>query len=303
MFSLSEHLIYFTDPLSDTLERGDRIFCNVERVQRNTNLGKIVDVVKFTRYDGRGWRVTEDGYHLSGPVVGNHNTEWNAWHLGLINGMDNVVVLGRFQGTHGGLGSLAAARWSDQRKLPAVVTGVHGLLVDSWFKAASWAFELFPTPEDDDATVTAKLDLAKQRWEHRRAKTTLLLEGANRGYTQLTDLVDEGDLPVPVFGAAFNGDILIPSGRAPERSQRTVATQERLDRISAKLGTVGDPRTQYVSISAEIPLDVRAEGVDGVNKVQQHQVANALRNATDDYDITAGSYSLHPILRSTTNAA
>lgn len=301
MFSKDAHLIYFTDPLADTLEKGTRIFANLERVVRNVSIGKVVDVTGFARYDTRGWRVSEGGYHVSGPVVNNPNTLWNGWHFGLRDG-DDTVVLGRYAGTHGARAILNSARYSDQRKLPG--EAVAPFLADTWFKAASWADELFPHPTDSDALVAAKLRLAEQRWNQRRAKVTLLAEGQSRGYAELEELVEEGDLPTPVFGAVYNGDVLIPTGRAPRREDRTVATQERIDRVQAKLGTNVDPSNAYLSLRVEIPLpDISEEGVEGLSKVTPYVIANNLYSVTGDSELKPAAYTLVPVLRSTTTAA
>ena len=302
IFDASQHLIRFTDPLSDTLTKASKIFCNMERVQRGTSLGKIVDVESFVLYSGRGWRVTPDGMHLAGPVADDaNNSLWHHWYLGLIDSMPGLVVIGQYAGMNtGNAADLINVRYSDQRAMPGSHYGkAMTVAVDHWFKAASWAHQLFPEATDPDSVVTAKLELAEQRWMQRRAKTTVMLEGANRNYDQLEELIEDGDLPMPTFGAWFSGDVMLPDGRAPERDQRTVAMQDRLDRIAAHTGKPANPRGRYVSVNMELPLPhISVTGHDAINKVAQHTVSAAIRDAVNDYDTYAGAYSIRPVLRS-----
>jgi hypothetical protein len=299
MFNLDTHLRFFTDPLADTLESGNRIYCTLERLQRGSSLGKVVEVEGFTIYNGRGWRVSKDGLHLSGPVVNSASSAYNAQYIGLIDGLPGVAVRGSFNTTYesGTRAVLNGAHWSDQRKLPLGETNPQ-VMVNTWFRAASWARELWPNPTDTDEVVTAKLELAEQRWNHRLAKTTLVLEAANRGYDQLLELIEEGELPAPTFGANFVGDVLIPNGRAPEREQRTIGQQERIDRLAAKVPGSITMRQQYIAAYMEMPLgDLSIEGADKINSIPQHQVQTALRAKTGDYELVPGQYNLQPVLR------
>jgi len=297
---------WFIDPLADVMRDGDSIYVTTERIQRGIHIGKIVETDGLTKHGSRMWRKTKGiADHVYGPVANSESAvDYNGPCIGWQEHEGQAGwMVGRFVGQRRNRGLLVDAKRADQKAWPVdprtgdVLSAIEH--VDVWFQAAPWALELMPDAIDCEDEVQAKLALAKQRWEHRHAKVVITEESMQRGYHQLDELIESGHLPTPSFGALYSGDILLPAGRPPARSERTVALQERIDNLSTALGSEVDASGTYMSVRvSNVPLSISAEGRTGINSVASHTIRDAVQTKLNQYEAQASNYVLTPILRS-----
>lgn len=303
-----ENMKFFIDPLADPFIHTGRVYVIEERTPRNLHLHKVVEVdAKSYRHGNRMWKVTtETGDHVSGPAVNHENLPYSSAAIGLRNGDDSTFFVGTFIGTRNGRAILSGAKRSDQRCLPSLGSGQAATAyeqVDTWFLAAEWALELLPLPTDSPDAVRAKLALAEQRWTQRKAKVYLLSESMLRNYSQLDQLIEDGSMPSPKFGAIFAGHVLVPAGGVPVRENRTVAAQEQIDAIGERLGTTPRSASMMMSVHVETELPLEGVGRTGLDAIRANTVQDAMQTKIGNYELSVANYSLTPILRGAVSGA
>lgn len=288
---------FYIDPVQDPTVTTDRVLVTEERVNRGTLLDTIV-TVKKDRYftDNRHWWITEDGYHVHGAPTLPANV--SPGRLLIAPGGDGWFWLGS-PGRHSGdRYILANVRRSDGKQLPGRgATGNTSMEFPDVALAAPWAEELFPAPGDSDAVILAKLALAEQRWNHRRAKAEIIRQGMGRGWDDdLSSLRDDGKLPAATFGLYYRGAALIEASQAPVLS---AYERNRLDELQ---GRDEQARTQVrtlVGVNVNVPLRLNSITThDNIRNLPTMQLRDALRNAVGDYSAVPGDYTLTPVLRS-----
>lgn len=299
---------FFIDPLTDPFLKTGKVYVTEERVPRHIHVGKIVEVEDhYYRHGGRMWSITKGTQdHVAGHVVNFESLEYNSPVIGWREGQEDAWFVGRHLGSRNNRGLLGNVKRFDQRALPQVGATRQELYehADVWFPAAEWAMELMPEPQDSPALVRTKLAIAEQRWTQRKAKITLMIESMARNYSQLDQLIDDGDMPLPKFGAMFVGSVLIPAGRAPGRDDRTVAVQEQIDNLQTHLGgNVPEPTAMLMSMRVETSLPVNATGRSGMESIKPGLVRDTLQSKLGNYELRVTDYQLTPILRGAVSGA
>lgn len=292
---------FYIDPVQDpTITVSPRILVLEERTSRGIHLDKVVEVRK-ERYlhENKHWWITTDGDHVYGAPVNPPNVI--SYRKLIASGGDGWFWLGQ-PGRRTGPDEyiLAEARRSDARQFPG-----HGntstvvISVKDAVLAAPWAAELFPDPADSDTVIRAKLNLAEQRWMHRRAKAEIMRQGMGRGWDDdLVTLRESGKLPAPQFGVYYRGQVMIdPIGSTPNLSTRdTARLQEIRDRVPV-IGADNEVQT-LIGVRVNVPLQVSVDSFENVRRLPVESIKEALRQSIGDYSAVPGDHSITPVLRS-----
>lgn len=295
---------YFIDPIQDPLIKTDSVLVTEERrYQRGAYVDKITKVTGRSEYGNRIWWVTEEGDHVMGAPVNPPHVGYDAQLIGLLS--DDLFIIGRYDsGANTGAIRINRALRSDQLAIPGCNTPgsgyeAPGMVATSWVKAAPWAMELMPIPSDTPAVTSAKLELAEQRWNHRRAKAIFRTEAIFRDWEdKLEDLNDSHDLLTPVFGALFKGEVIVPLSMQstltfdPLDEQRI--TQVKDQALRSDSGT-GRP---MVTISAEVPILDRIENREGMEALSFRSIRDNVRAHLNHHSAVVGDHNLTPVLRS-----
>jgi hypothetical protein len=291
---------FYIDPVQDATIITDQILVTEERSSRQFHIDKVVAVRPKRFLDqGRHWWITEGGDYVYGapvnpadlsyrPVIAPGGDGW--FYLGNASRRltDGYVVTGMLR--------------SDGRRLP----GEHGIVstmeatLPVVVKAASWAGELFPQHGDSDEVVRAKLALAEQRWNHRRAKAEIIRQGIHRGWhDDLVELRDSGKLPSATFGATYKGKVMIEAANPPAADSLSLRDNNRLQELrdAAKVTNTDRPAVM-LGIDVDVPLQSTFEEFDEVRKMPLSTVIHDLRNAVNDYTAMPGLHAITPVLRS-----
>jgi hypothetical protein len=289
----------FIDPVQDPTVQTTHVLVTEERVERNVNIDTVVAVRKDRHYtDYKHWWITEAGDYVLGAPVNPPNLNSYTHHL-IAPGGDGWFWLGQPGRRVDNGYILNQVKRSDGRQLPGRgATGDASLTVAQAVLAAPWAAELFPQSGDSDAVVRAKLNLAEQRWMHRRAKAEITRQGIGRGWDDdLQTLRDDGKLPAPSFAAFYRGQAMI------DTFSTTVAPSdrdaERLQAIRDRVTTYGGTEVQsMIGVSVSVPLSVNVSSFEEVRNLPLTSVREALRSAISDYSAVPGEFSITPALRS-----
>lgn len=295
---------FYIDPVQDSTLTTDTILVTEERSPRSfgSHLDKVV-TVKANRYpaNGRQWWITDTGDYVSGApvnpanlsyvqIIGVGGDDWFWYGTASRRGENGYVCTG--------------LRRSDAHRLP----GNHGAVtemqvqVPTVVKAAPWAGELFPAYGDSDDVVRAKLALAEQRWNHRRAKAEIIRQGIDRGWhDDLAELRESGKLPAATFKARYKGKVMIEAANPPAADTLSVRDNERLIsvRTNARITTDPAPRvaTMY-GVDVDIPLGAEFHEYDEVRKMPMLTLIEQVRHAIGDYTAMPGLHTITPVLRS-----
>jgi hypothetical protein len=199
----------FIDPVQDATVEAERILVLRQPDQYTSLVDTIVDVGKTRYHDGtHAWYVTTDGHYVHGaplnPSVRTGYSGIAAPVVGIIS--DDLFVVGTLsQLLTGGEARITNAVRSDRLGEPSEV------ITPMWVKAAPWASRLIPLPTDGMEVVAAKLAVAVQLHQSRKAHAGILIEAITRGYeNDIADLIEEGALPKPILGAQVKGSAFLP---------------------------------------------------------------------------------------------
>ena len=288
---------FFIDPVQDPTIECTRLLVTEERTTRGTHLDKIVNVrPKRTTVGARVWWVTEGGDHVAGAPV--NPTNLMSHQRIIAPGGEGWFWLGNVGRRTGDVHVTGEARRSDGKTLP----GLHGNRVFTFetrdaVRAASWAAELVPLSGDSDEVALAKLQLAEQRWNQRRAKAEIIRQGLQRGWEDdLQDLRDSGKLPSATFGAYYKGGALVVAS-TPALSVRDAGRIEAYREAMPGVTPGGDVLS-YIGLEVDTPLGIHVESFDDIRKLPTSSLRDALRSAVNDYSAIPGEYQLTPVLRS-----
>jgi hypothetical protein len=290
---------FYIDPVQDPTITTTHVLVLEERVARGVHLDKIV-AVKPERYNGdyRHWWITEEGDYVYGAPINPQNI--SPRRTLIAPGGDGWFWLGSPGRRTGDSYLLSEVKRSDGRQLPGRGnTGGVVLEVPAAVLGAPWAEELFPLPGDSDVVVQAKLNLAEQRWMHRRAKAEIMRQGIGRGWDDdLVTLREDGRLPEPEFGVYYRGQVMIdPMGSAATLSDRDSERLQDLRNRVPVLGAGTEVQT-LIGVRVNVPLRVSVSTFNNVRDLSVSTIKEHLRSAVGDYSAVPGDFSLTPVLRS-----
>lgn len=291
---------FYIDPVQDPTIITDTLLVTEERSSRGVHMDTIVTVRK-DRYasDSRQWWITEGGDYVAGApvnpsgllsyqrVIGIGGDGW-FWH-----GTPSRRVTGGYL--------CSGLRRSDGRQLPGIGnTGPMSMEIPEVVKAAPWASTLFPVPGDSDAVIRAKLDLAEQRWNHRRAKAEIIRQGMTRGWSDdLKELRESGKLPTATFGAFYKGTVMIEAMNPPAADSISVRDNARLQELRDRVKVPGsDGPKMMLGLEVNMPLTVQFDEYENTQKISADQLKDHIRQAVGDYTAVPGEHYLTPVLRS-----
>lgn len=304
MFSITD-MIYFTDPVPTPLGAKDKLLVTDTAYDRNSRyVGTIVNVKPgVLRLNGRVWKVTEDGTYVTGHAI-LPKAMYGKIVVGLMEGRDDVFFVGNYQdSTFNGQGALIASVLNSNAEylVPSMEGHRHNTLrLNVWLEAAPWAFELMPRVTDSAATVAAKLELAKARWEINRAVIEMAAEGYQRSWTEeLKTLHSNEDLdflPRPLLGVLYDGEVLLGSAEvAPRRDSLTPSQQRQLEALQQhQQGTANPvtPKPPRIPVNVSLPLDLKLNPEEVLLPDATLTVERAAARLIDNPDVSLGAHRL-----------
>lgn len=198
-----EDMKYYIDPIATPYEDTKKVFVHQVRYERHhTLVGQIVNVKGAGDIENhRMWFATDGGNFVYGPAAGCQSV---GRYKMVLARMGDVFICGEtlaVRRTQKHVRLLNSTRMSNGKTLGGI-----SVPVTDWIEAADWAWECMPADGDSEDVITAKLALAKQKWETRNAKIEIMRQGLNRGWTQdLKALQEEGTLFKGLYGARITG--------------------------------------------------------------------------------------------------
>jgi hypothetical protein len=289
---------FFIDPIQDPLAEAKSILVLEERYGRGVYANKITDVRSITTYNNRVWWVSDVGDYVAGAPLNPVNLAYGTEIMGILS--DDLFVIGTYNGVRSdsrGLNINRSIR-SDQMVLPSVSTDVT-VTAKTWVLAAPWARELMPLPTDNAAVTNAKLALAEQRWDQRRAKAVILQEALYRDWwDDMEGLAENHDMLEPRLGGLFSGGVLIKVAAATPTDGLTDTQREELKAKTDRALSAGAFSSTYSQTQMTLPVRVTVTKPDELGDVDRGSVVNQVRNAIGDYYAVVGDYTLSPVLRS-----
>lgn len=297
---------WFIDPLPDPMAGlgAERILATASfnsAYRGYANLNKVVNVRKDKRHESllRLWYIDEDGNYIDGPSVNTIRSGYTI-AMGIIS--DDLFVIG--ETTYDFDDSYMILRncmRSDQKVLPGADYSGVTMRVDTWVQVASWARELMPLPTDTPDAVSAKLNLAKQKWEQRHAKIEVIRQACQRGWDEhFVPLQDDHDFPKPHFGANVSANILVPVNNytSLEDQPRRVASQ--IEAITARSSTTPDLRATSVEVNVTYPSrSALADSRHGLQDLPDHIYMRDAQDYFQNTSLRISNRNTAPILRST----
>lgn len=301
MFTMKD-MLYYTMPAPTPITAVDKLFVTDAAYDRNSHVvGTIVQIKEgYTVLNGKVWRTSEDGTYVTGHDLG-RPFGYGQHVVGTVDGDDDKFFLGFFRemDRHGKMAMISDVYNSRAEYILPSMEGYYAnrVRLNHWTPAAPWATVLMPRPGDNHGTITAKLELAKAKWEMNRAVLEMAHEGYQRGWTdELKELHGNSDLdflPRPRLGVMLNGDVLLPSGeRRPSLDSMSAEQQAKITAIRSKstiAGAVQDPR---IPVTVALPLSLQLDPEEMDIVATTHAVRAKAREVLDDPDITLGSHSL-----------
>lgn len=305
----NDHRIFYVDPVQDPIAHADRILVtDTITYHRRTEYVNTIRAVRKARHNSRSrlWHITAEepaGVYVTGAPL-NPPLDGGGHVLALLADGRFAVGEAGYTTSTAGTTTLRAPRRSDQQVFTALTGDDYqgALRTGEWVKAAPWAYELMPEPDDDYATVQAKAVLAKTLWIQRRTKFILTAEGVERDWTaELDELASDGhDLPERRYGLWLTGDVLVNIDTPDNvlqnphvKSVRETISENTGDASPALMGARVLIRTSFPS---EVSLD--DEQLDA-NQVSPDSHVRAARQATGLTGTTMTNVSTSPFLRTT----
>lgn len=294
--------IYYIDPIQDPTDSNTaRILVLDEKREGHGLVNTVVKIkTRATIEGGRVWFSTEQGYHVRGAILNPIRLQNTTNVMALLGG--DVFAVGVGGGQDSGNRLLRDFRRSDGKVIPAHNddgSKRNVMMTKEWLQAAPWAYELMPVEGDSAEMVSAKVAVAKQKWEERRAMGVILMEGAVRDWLHhLDEIREDHNIPTPVFGGMVEGEVGMPSNvPVPRADDRTVRQAATLATLTDKLGAT-DPSSLTLMVPFSTLLPLNASTREAVMATAPATIIEHVRNKADDWSLTMGQYSLTPVLRS-----
>lgn len=297
MFTAKD-MLYFVSPIPTTLAPADELFVTDTAYDRNSALAGTVVKLKagMERLNGKMWKITEDGTFVAGHPIQRGYTYGRV--VGLVEGRDDRFFFGTFRDETAQLGEVTDVLNSRAEYLIPSQEGSYEnrVRLNMWLPAAPWAEGLMPRAGDTSATVAAKLELAKAKWQMNRAVLEMAHEGYQRGWTDdLTGLHENPDLsflPRPRLGVIYEGEVLLTAPRgtrldlSPEQREKITALEGKSFRGAHP---VRAPRIPVaVSLPLNLQLDPEVHDLPGATV----QVEREVRRVLADPEVGIGSHQL-----------
>jgi hypothetical protein len=277
------NLANFVDPVQDPTVEVERIL--VQRLNRvfvpslgghssDGLLNTIVEVKNKRYFDGHYlWYIAASGEYVQGapvnPPIATGNTV-----VGVIS--DDVFVVGvlaeRPFGNATPFVRINNVMRSDRQTLGGQEFSTRSCHVSQYVKAAPWAERLLPTVSDGVGSASAKLALAAQFYQKRRAQAEIISQMTVRDLEEdLVELTENYSLPTPTFGALVTASAFIPSMGSLD--------SQGLEGVRAVMDRAGDAALVNTTAYARITLSFMYPGDAGnssdvrafnVNSLSQH---------------------------------
>lgn len=290
---------FFIDPIQDPLAEAKSILVLEERYGRGVYANKITDVRSITTHDNRVWWITDVGDYVAGAPISPMSLSYGAAVMGILS--DDLFVVGTANGTRNddrGLNISSAIR-SDQLQLPGGLPNNITVTAKTWVVAAPWAIELMPKPTDNAAVTSAKVALAEQRWDQRRAKAIILQQALYREWwDDMEGLAESHDMLEPRLGALFNGGVLVKVAPTTPTDGLTDEQKAALKATTDRALSAGSFSSTYSQTQMTLPVRVTVTKPEELSEVAQSTVLSNVRNCIGDYYAVVGDYNLSPVLRS-----
>lgn len=306
--SFDKNMLYFAAPVGNPAAVKDKILVTSALHERNDHLVGQVKQVRpgSASYDRGITFTTTDGDYVGGVpaneesafynyVVGTSPAHPGKWFVGYAERYtgeaNNVLVTGR-------------ALRSDGVPAPGGNTWT-GIALETWFRAAQWAWELMPQPHDSTGVRVDKLALAKKRWEFNHALAVVETEGIARDWsTNLETLHEDLDWLPTYEGSAFITGHIEISRDGSAIPVLSSAEQEKALEIKRKfepgITSIFAAATGTMNFRQDFLADIGIplKGGRFTDPVQPHRINRTLRTITGDGSARiAGDFMARPVLR------
>jgi hypothetical protein len=294
-----QDMMYFIHPVNDPTLDAERVLVMEAKRSDLATVGRVVEVTGRYMDGGRLWRESHDGYWVDGAVE-NPRITGGTEVVGICG---DVFIYGTAEwGAQAGYRRIRNPRRSDQRKVmtPGVPDLNYSEVITSWFRAAEWADETMPHPDDDELLVAEKLALAKAYWKEAKAHAALLRESAYRGWQDHLETVmasDGVEMPGGRFAAYVTGSVYLPARDVPDLTELPARMSESLNALRSRSldgavvsGSAMEVRVVYLArVNVETPADLHS--------VSAADLQAEARRYLENNDLRIGSHQATAILR------
>lgn len=290
--------LYFVEPLPipyipDSFDDVEVLVTELQFPHHDIVPGDVVKVGSWS-HDGRElWYVTtEGGRYVKGHIVNDHGHRANGYRFRIALIHDNLFAFTGSNDTSANTSREQAEiiAWSDV-DLPKSLATDYGI-IHRHVPAASWARDLMPRPGETQPIISAKVELAKLRWEQKLKAIKIIREGMDRGWMMYLPELREGHpnyMLTPRFDLYAKGEALIPVGRP---------TEEMLEEARAAAPGVElvGARRVYVPLATELMLNTNAVWEDVQTRADAF-FSDKIRNKYNSYALNGTVSDSYPTIR------
>lgn len=239
-------------------------------------LGRIITCTRRADESGEVWWVDELGDYFHGAQAGYTQRQGlSTVVLGVVS--DDLFIVGRWNGNYDDMpgGHLRGVARSDGKKVPFDdLVYQHASMT---FKAAPWAEECMPQPEDTDAIVAKKVELAKLKFENRQKVAAAYREGIYRNWFDMLEEIQQAHtvFPKPRYNVAAEGEVLMTIPLPENAYESTGPVRDRVRAVTVGQGMEPRP-TAYLATPFRFVTPLTVTSVEEMRELDEWTITSAI---------------------------